>query len=273
MVIARRLRDGGAGSLYTRRVAPPSLPKPFRSRRLAVISLVAVVGLALPGLAQTDPAAPPAEAPAPAPEPAPAPAPAPAPVPEPAPVPGPAPDTTADTSAAKTTAANTTAARKAAARRRVAAGKKAAARKAAARRAAVKNAASANSQPLGGVLRGSTLLDVDISSQTMRIYKGGKLYRSVPVSTGSGRRYCEKGRCGVAVTPRGTYRIYSHIRGWRTAALGRLYNPLYFRGGYAVHGGNLPGYPASHGCIRVSYSVASWLPSVAPVGTTIRVHN
>lgn len=258
---------GEAESLYTRPVAPPSLPKRFRSRRLAVISLVAVVGLGLPGLAQTDPAAPPAEAPAPAPEPAPAPASEPA--SEPAPAPSPAPDT----SAADATTANPAAAKKAAAPQRVAARKKAAARKAAARRAAVKKAASANSQPSGGVPRGSTLLDVDISSQTMRIYKGGKLYRSVPVSTGSGRRYCEKGRCGVAVTPRGTYRIYSHISGWRTAALGRLYNPLYFRGGYAVHGGNLPGYPASHGCIRVSYSVASWLPSVAPVGTTIRVHN
>lgn len=220
--------------------------------------MIAVVGLAVPGLAQSDPAAPPAAEttapPAPAPEPAPAPAAEPAPATEPAPAADPA-------------------ATKAAAKKKVAS-KKAAARKAAARRAAARKAAAkASAQPTGGVPRGSTLLDVDISSQTMRIYKGGKLYRTVPVSTGSGRRYCEKGRCGVAVTPRGSYRIYNHIRGWRIAALGRLYNPLYFTGGYAIHGGNLPGYPASHGCVRVSYSVANWLPSVAPVGSTVRIHN
>ncbi len=254
--------------LYTRPVTSPSLPKRFPTRVLASIALIAVVGMAAPGFAQTDPAAPPAaEAPAP---PAPEPAPAPAPDPAPAPAADPAADPAAapDDSAAKAAAAKKKAAAKKAAARKAAA-RKAAARKAAAR----KQAASAGAKPAGGVPRGSTLLDVDISSQTMRIYKGGKLYRTVPVSTGSGRRYCEKGRCGVAVTPRGTYRIYNHIRGWRTAALGRLYNPLYFTGGYAVHGGSLPGYPASHGCVRVSMSVAAWLPSVAPVGSTIRVHN
>jgi lipoprotein-anchoring transpeptidase ErfK/SrfK len=112
---------------------------------------------------------------------------------------------------------------------------------------------------------------ISIRRQTMSIYRGGKLYRTVGVSTGSGKRYCNKGKCGVAVTPRGNFRIQGRISGWRTSALGRLYNPLYFRGGYAIHGGNLPGYPASHGCVRISYSVANWLPGIAPNGTPVSI--
>lgn len=107
----------------------------------------------------------------------------------------------------------------------------------------------------------------------MTIRKGGSVWKTINVSTGSGRRYCEKGKCGVAVTPRGRYRIYNRISGWRTAALGRLYNPLYFKGGFAIHGsGSVPRYPASHGCVRVSIANARWLPSVIPNGTPVHIY-
>jgi lipoprotein-anchoring transpeptidase ErfK/SrfK len=241
---------------------PPITPTRHRARRLTALVTLAVMGLAVPSLAQTDPAAPPpAEAPAPAPAPE-----APAPAPE-----ATAPAAPEPAAAPKAKKKRTAAQRKAAARK--AAARRAAARKAAARKAATKKKSTAATAKPTKVPRGSALIDIDISSQTMRIYKGGKLYRTVPVSTGSGKRYCEKGRCGTAVTPRGTYRIYNYIRGWRIAPLGKLYNPLYFKGGYAIHGGRLPGYPASHGCVRVSYSVANWLPSVAGVGSTVRIHN
>lgn len=120
---------------------------------------------------------------------------------------------------------------------------------------------------------GSVSLEVSIARQVMIIRKGGDVWKTIPVSTGSGRKYCNKGKCGNAVTPRGRYRIYSRVSGWRTAALGRLYNPLYFNGGFAVHGsGSVPRYPASHGCVRVSISNARWLPSAIPNGTTIWIH-
>lgn len=107
----------------------------------------------------------------------------------------------------------------------------------------------------------------------MYIRKGGKIWRTVNVSTGSGRHYCEKGHCGNAVTPRGTYRIQRRINGWRTGALGRMYNPMYFTGGFAVHGsGSVPRYPASHGCVRITMATARWLPSVVPNGTPITIH-
>ncbi len=120
---------------------------------------------------------------------------------------------------------------------------------------------------------GSVSIEVSIARQKMTIRKGGSVWKTINVSTGSGRRYCEKGKCGVAVTPRGRYRIYSRISGWRTAALGRLYNPLYFKGGFAIHGsGSVPRYPASHGCVRVSIANARWLPSVIPNGTPVHIY-
>lgn len=123
------------------------------------------------------------------------------------------------------------------------------------------------------VARGATSVEVSIAKQRMYVYKGGTLYRTVRVSTGNGKKYCAKGKCGVAVTPRGRFRVYNRINGWRTSYLGRLYNPLYFRGGYAIHGsGSVPSYPASHGCVRVSMSDARWLPGVIPNGTTVWVH-
>ena len=120
---------------------------------------------------------------------------------------------------------------------------------------------------------GSVSLEVSIARQVMIIRKGGSVWKTINVSTGSGRKYCEKGKCGVAVTPRGRYRINGRVSGWRTAALGRLYNPLYFKGGFAVHGsGSVPRYPASHGCVRVSIANARWLPSAIPNGTPIWIH-
>lgn len=212
------------------------------TKSLLIGVLIAAVGVG-PVLAQTDPAAPPAEQPAPPPPPPAEPAPPPA--AEPAPAPAPAP----------------------AAKKKKKKKKKVVKRKVA-KRAPKRAVAKAPARVSGG-----TRLVVDISSQSMSIYRGGKLYRTVPVSTGSGRRYCNKGKCGTAVTPRGTYRIGRRISGWRTSALGKLYNPLYFKGGYAIHGGRLPGYPASHGCVRVSMSTANWLPGIAPNGTVVVIKN
>ena len=34
---------------------------------------------------------------------------------------------------------------------------------------------------------------------------------------------------------------------------------IFFHGGYALHGFHMPGYPASHGCVRMNNSDAKWL--------------
>lgn len=121
---------------------------------------------------------------------------------------------------------------------------------------------------------GPVRIEVDISAQRLLLYRGRTLARTLHVSTGSGRRYCVKGDCAVAHTPRGRFRVYTRVAGWRTSRLGQLYNPLYFNGGYAIHGaGSVPAYPASHGCVRISMANARWLPSAVPNGTPVWVHD
>ena len=119
---------------------------------------------------------------------------------------------------------------------------------------------------------GATRVEVDIKRQVLFLWKGGGLYRILDVSTGSGKRYCVDGGCATAVTPGGSFRVTRRISGWRTSRLGRLYNPLYFNGGIAIHGASsVPAYPASHGCVRITMAAAGWFPGQVPNGTPVYV--
>ena len=121
---------------------------------------------------------------------------------------------------------------------------------------------------------GERRVEVDVSRQVLFLYKGNKLSEIVAVSTGSEEPYCENGSCGDAVTPRGDYRIYRQGSGWEYGALGALYNPSYFVGGFAIHGSNsVPPEPASHGCVRIPMSVAEWFPNEAPLDTPVYVRD
>jgi peptidoglycan hydrolase-like protein with peptidoglycan-binding domain len=119
---------------------------------------------------------------------------------------------------------------------------------------------------------GANRVEIDIKRQVLFLWKGGGLYRILDVSTGSGKRYCVDGACATAVTPGGSFRVTRRIHGWRTSRLGRLYNPLYFNGGIAIHGsGSVPAYPASHGCVRITMAAAGWFPGQVPNGTPVYV--
>lgn len=121
---------------------------------------------------------------------------------------------------------------------------------------------------------GSTHVEVDVARQVLFFYKGGSLYRIVAVSTGSGERFCVKGRCATAVTPGGSYRVSGKVGGWQTGELGKLYKPSYFNGNIAIHGAlSVPGGPASHGCVRVPMTSADWIYASLPVGTPVYVLN
>jgi lipoprotein-anchoring transpeptidase ErfK/SrfK len=117
---------------------------------------------------------------------------------------------------------------------------------------------------------GATRIEVDLGRQVLFFYSAGLLTRILPVSTGNGRRYCAKGRCGVAVTPSGSFRVERKVGGKRISHLGVLYNPLYFRGGYAIHGSpSVPGHPASHGCVRIPMHTSRWLLDTVERGTPV----
>ena len=115
-------------------------------------------------------------------------------------------------------------------------------------------------------------VEIDLTRQVLFLYGGGSLVAILPVSTGSGERFCEGGWCRNAVTNTGSFKAYRHASGWERSPLGRLYNPVYFDGGIAIHGStSVPPHPASHGCVRIPLSAAEWVPSHVPVGTPVHV--
>jgi peptidoglycan hydrolase-like protein with peptidoglycan-binding domain len=121
---------------------------------------------------------------------------------------------------------------------------------------------------------GATHVEVDIKRQILLLFEGNSLYRVLPVSTGSGKRYCVDGECAYAVTPGGSFRVTWRVKGWHTSRLGKLYNPLFFNGGIAIHGAtSVPTYPASHGCVRIPLSAAEWFPAHVPRDTPVYVLN
>jgi peptidoglycan hydrolase-like protein with peptidoglycan-binding domain len=116
-------------------------------------------------------------------------------------------------------------------------------------------------------------VEVDLGRQLLLLWQGGELRLVSHVSTGSGERYCEGGRCGTAVTPTGAFRFSWRYPGWRTSRLGRLYNPVYFTSsGIAVHGAtSVPTYPASHGCVRIPMHIAEYFPDLVDRGDAVYV--
>lgn len=119
-------------------------------------------------------------------------------------------------------------------------------------------------------------VEVDLSEQLMKVYEPGS---STPhlvshASSGSGVAWSNENHSGSSVTPLGDFVISRRIAGWRESSLdiGRLYNPLYFNGGIALHGAlSVPLYPASHGCIRLPMHIADYLPGELPDGTPVHV--
>jgi peptidoglycan hydrolase-like protein with peptidoglycan-binding domain len=122
--------------------------------------------------------------------------------------------------------------------------------------------------PAGGANR----VEVDLKRQVLFLYRDGSLLRILPVSTGSGKRYCVDGQCAMAVTPGGSFRANRKIPGLRVSRLGQLYNPVYFNGGIAIHGApSVPGFPASHGCVRIPMAASRWFYDTVPLGTAVYV--
>jgi peptidoglycan hydrolase-like protein with peptidoglycan-binding domain len=120
---------------------------------------------------------------------------------------------------------------------------------------------------------GATRVEVDLTRQVLFLYKDGALLRILAVSTGNNKRYCVEGQCATAVTPGGSFKITRKIRGLRVSRLGKLYNPLYFNGGIAIHGApSVPAYPASHGCVRIPMATSPWFHDTVEKGTPVYVH-
>jgi lipoprotein-anchoring transpeptidase ErfK/SrfK len=118
-------------------------------------------------------------------------------------------------------------------------------------------------------------VEVDLDRQVMLLIDDDDAVTKIlPVSTGSGKQYKEKRMSGLAYTPRGRFRIYGKMEGWRRSPLGLLYYPNYFSDGLAIHGNpEVPHTPRSHGCVRIPMSAAKDVSEQLPVGTIVLIYD
>jgi peptidoglycan hydrolase-like protein with peptidoglycan-binding domain len=118
-------------------------------------------------------------------------------------------------------------------------------------------------------------LDIDIARQLVFVVLRGGSVITLNSSTGNGETYSVPGGgSDVAYTPVGDFTVIRKFPGDEHAPLGTLRNPLYFYRGWAIHGAaNVPAYPASHGCARISNADADWLFPQIPLGTPVIVYD
>lgn len=111
------------------------------------------------------------------------------------------------------------------------------------------------------VLESGVVIMISLKSQQMHVFRDGVLWRSSPVSTG------KKGKR----TPTGTFAILQKKRHHRSNLYSNAPMPYMQRltwGGIAIHAGRLPGYPASHGCIRLPAEFARELFKITPMASS-----
>lgn len=116
-------------------------------------------------------------------------------------------------------------------------------------------------------------VEVNLTRQVLYVFRNDELKAILPISSGNGALFTgSSGSLVRAITPTGDFSFTRHIRGLRVSYLGELWNPWYFRGGFAIHGsGSVPAYPASHGCIRLTMWDSDWVESQFFVGMPVHV--
>jgi hypothetical protein len=105
--------------------------------------------------------------------------------------------------------------------------------------------------------------EILLDRQVALLIQDDRVVRAIAVSTGK----------PSTPTPPGSYRVYAKIpRWWSTPFREWLPWALPFVGGIAFHEfAVVPVYPASHGCVRQSFTVARWTYDFAEVGMPVRV--
>ena len=111
---------------------------------------------------------------------------------------------------------------------------------------------------------GPVFMVIDLTRQRALVYRDGVPIAASTVSTGS------KGR----ETPTGVFTILQKAVVHRSRTYDDAPMPYMQRlteKGIAMHAGHLPGYPASHGCIRLPRDFARLLYGVTEVGTPVTI--
>ena len=111
---------------------------------------------------------------------------------------------------------------------------------------------------------GPVAIVVSIPDQRVHVYRNGV---RIAVST------CSTGKPGHS-TPTGVFTILEKDKNHHSSTYNNAPMPNMNRltwSGVALHAGNLPGYPASHGCIRLPAKFSELLFGVTHVGTPVIV--
>lgn len=136
----------------------------------------------------------------------------------------------------------------------------------------------------------SIAIEIDLTAQKAWVLQDGQRVYETPISSG---------RTGFE-TPDGTFAISEKSPDHKSSLYGKIVdekgrvlrsdadcdtplppggkfqpapmkNFLRFNGAVGMHAGRLPGYPASHGCVRLPPSKAALFFNIAEVGTPVRV--
>lgn len=134
-------------------------------------------------------------------------------------------------------------------------------------------------------------IEIDLTAQKAFLLQDGKVVYESPISSG---------RAGFR-TPTGNFQITEKSADHRSSLYGKIVdangktlvrdadadmkrppgakfvrapmkNFLHFDGATGMHAGYLPGYPASHGCVRLPALKAQLFFNIAEVGTPVRVY-
>lgn len=111
---------------------------------------------------------------------------------------------------------------------------------------------------------GPLLILVDLSAQLAHVYRNGVRIGVTTVSTG------KKGHR----TPTGVFTILQKNKDHKSNLYNNAPMPYMQRltwDGIAIHAGNLPGYPASHGCVRMPIAFTEKLWTATKLGMTVIV--
>lgn len=123
------------------------------------------------------------------------------------------------------------------------------------------------------IITDGKLITVDLYKQTLFAWEGGKIVHQTKVSTGLPK----------APTPKGSFSIRWKVPKQRMKGGSKAYGKydyqnvphvMYFYQDYAIHGAywhNRFGRRASHGCVNVPLSSATWLYNWASRGTRVEI--
>lgn len=140
------------------------------------------------------------------------------------------------------------------------------------------------------VAQPDTSIEIDLQQQTAYLIRNGRVALSTPICSGRPGHLTETGSFSVVEKERSHYSsIYGRIedrygrvvladadsdmrvpRGCRFVP-GSMHYFIRFNGSTGMHAGILPGYPASHGCVRLPKEKAVAFFNAVEVGTPVTV--